>query len=508
MYVTLKTLSEVESSNVMLRPDDVVGNHFRIVKQLGRGAFGRTFLADHVTDGKRYVVKIASDAASAAETARLKHEAELGRKLKHANLVAVAEYGTLEDGRMYLAFEWVEGEDLKRVLSRGPLPMTDALTTGMAIALALSAAHSQGVIHRDVKPANIIIPTHRDRLLYEQARLIDFGVLGFLDSDSQKTVSGEIFGTPSYMSPEQIKGQPQSPAADIYGLGAVLYEMIFGSGPYEARDIVSVIEKTLAGELRFPAVPECPENVKSFLIRCLAGDPGRRPATGGEAAEELRLLAGWSSSGTWPVHMPGRVALPKAARRNAQATESGSKLPVYVVPVVIALAVLAFGTAAVFLLRTPTSPAGSPAPVGRSPVTGVALGCLVGAAGVGLGFILKAWIDRQRVALQRRIGLRPVSRKALTESLAIEVSALMELCKRVDERILASTIAILVGEYSTASNSGDKQSALMNATELLDKLMGRIGPWYVRQEKLLTVAIAVLGGLTGLATALKSLVGP
>jgi serine/threonine protein kinase len=481
----------------MLRADDVVGNHFRIVKQLARGGFGHTFLAEDTTSGKRYAVKVASDAASEAEGARLRHEAELGRKLKHENLVSVAEYGTLDDGRIYLAFEWVDGVDLKYLLARGPLPLTDALTTAAAIARALAAAHSQGVIHRDVKPANIVIPMHRSRLMYEQARLIDFGVFGFLDADSHKTVPGQIFGTPNYMSPEQIKGRPQSPAADVYGLGAVLYEMIFGCRPYEARDIVGVIEKTLSGELRFPPAPECPEDVRNFLARCLTSNPARRPQSGREAAEELRSLVGWSSSGAWPVQparpVPRKDELPSIAGPKP-------KLPSYVLPGIAAVAVLVLVPATVFLVW---APAGEP----RSPAAGVVLGCLIGASGIGLGFGLKAWIDRQRVELQRRIGLRPVSRKALTESLAIEVSALMELCKRVDERILASTIAILVGEYANAATSGDKQSALMNATELLDKLMGKLGPWYVRQEKLLTVTIAVLGALTGLATALRSLVG-
>jgi hypothetical protein len=484
----------------MLHPSDVVGDRFRIIEQLGRGGFGQTFLAEHVSDGKRYVVKVASDAASTDEAARLQSEAELGRKLKHENLVSVAEYGTLQDGRMYLAFEWVEGVDLKKVLARGPLPLTDALRTALAIAAGLAAAHSHGIIHRDIKPANIVIPTYKGRLIHEQARLIDFGVFGFLDSDSQKTVSGQIFGTPNYMSPEQIKGQPQSPAADVYGLGAVLYEMIFGSRPYQARDIVGVIEKTLAGELRFPQSPECPADVREFLIRCLSGDPARRPASGREAAEELRLLAGWSSSGSWPLKMPGQGESTAVIRKTRPAPAAEARMPSYVVPATAAVAILALGAATLLFL-----PRSSPGAV-RTPLAGVALGCFIGAGGIGLGFILKAWIDQQRAELQRRIGLRPVSRKALTESLAIEVSALMELCKRVDERILASTIAILVGEYSAAANSGDKQSALMNATELLDKLMGRIGPWYVRQEKLLTVTIAVLGGLTGLATALKSLI--
>jgi hypothetical protein len=480
----------------MLRTDDVVGNHFRIVKQLARGAFGHTFLAEDTTSGQRYAVKVASDAAGEAEGARLRHEAELGRKLKHENLVSVAEYGTLDDGRIYLAFEWVDGVDLKNLLARGPLPLTDALTTAAAIARALAAAHSQGVIHRDVKPANIVIPMHRGRLMYDQARLIDFGVFGFLDADSQKTVSGQIFGTPNYMSPEQIKGQPQSTAADVYGLGAVLYEMIFGCRPYEARDIVGVIEKTLAGELRFPPVPECPEDVRSFLARCLTSNPARRPQSGREAADELRMLVGWSSSGAWPVQAP---AAPRKDVSQAM-SEPAPKSPSRLLPAVAAIAVLVFVAAAVILVW---APADGP----RSPVAGVVFGCLLGASGIGLGFVLRAWIDRQRTALQRRIGLRPVSRKALTEGLAIEVSALMELCKQVDERILASTIAILVGEYANAATSGDKQSALMNATELLDKLMGKLGPWYLRQEKLLTVTIAVLGALTGLATALKGLLG-
>jgi hypothetical protein len=373
--------------------------------------------------------------------------------------------------------------------------MTDALTTALAVARALSAAHSQGVIHRDVKPANIIIPASEGRLLAEQSRLIDFGVFGFLDSDSQKTVSGQIYGTPSYMSPEQIKGQPQSPAADVYGLGAVLYEMIFGCRPYQARDIIAVIEKTLAGELRFPPTPECPEDVRDFLRRCLAADESRRPASGREAAEELRALAVWSTTGKWPAFQPGLPAPVTPKKEPHPLAESRSKFAWFPVAAV-ALVVLG---AAVVLTLTATA--------AGSRIAGVFLGFAIGAAGIGLGVILKSFIDRKRVDLQRRIGLRPVSRKALTESLAIEVSALMELCKRVDERILASTIAILVGEYATASSSGDKQTALMNATELLDKLMCKIGPWYVRQEKLLTVAIAVLGGLTGLATALKSLVG-
>ena len=230
---------------------------------------------------------------------RFKRESEALASVKHPG---VAEYYAAgSDGDViYYAMEFVNGEPLSDRISDGPLPVRDALLIAAEVADALAAAHRVGLVHRDVKPSNIILsPTG--------AKLTDFGIARRVEEGSL-TTSGRVMGSLPYMSPEQVKGQSLTPASDVYALGALLFEMLTGRLPFDAPDDETVATKImtqpapLASRLR----KGVPPSVEVLLVQMLSKDPTLRPRSASEAAARLRDLAG----GKAPAPQPG-------ARRDA-----------------------------------------------------------------------------------------------------------------------------------------------------------------------------------------------
>jgi serine/threonine-protein kinase len=258
---------------------------------------------------------------------RFKREAQSAAALSHPNIVSIFDRGASEDGTYYIAMEYLSGGTLKdRIMSKGALPARTAAAVALQIAEALQVAHERGVIHRDIKPHNILITESGD------VKVTDFGIARAASS-STMTRTGSILGTAHYISPEQAMGEPVGPASDLYSLGVVLYEMLTGELPYDAETPLGIAMKHVNGHLQPPKAvnPWIPDGINAITCRLLAKDPEDRYPSDAELIEDLeRVAAGLApASATTELMttraMPAAVAptrvgppLPPVERRNGK----------------------------------------------------------------------------------------------------------------------------------------------------------------------------------------------
>jgi len=217
---------------------------------------------------------------------RFKREAQSAAALSHPNIVSVYDRGEAEDGTSYIAMEYVPGGTLKeRISERGPLDPGVAASLALQIAEALGAAHESGVVHRDIKPQNILLSATGD------AKVADFGIARAADATTISHL-GDILGTAKYMSPEQATGKPATPKSDLYSLGVVLYEMLTGELPYTAESSVAVSMKHVNDLLHPPKElnPGIPEDLNALVSKLLAKHPEDRYESAAELAEDLRRV--------------------------------------------------------------------------------------------------------------------------------------------------------------------------------------------------------------------------
>ena len=236
---------------------------------------------------------------------RFKREAQSAAALSHPNIVSIFDRGESEDGTYYIAMEYLPGGTLKnRILKRGALPARTAAAVALQMAEALKAAHERDVIHRDIKPHNILITGLGD------VKVTDFGIARAAAS-STMTRTGHILGTAHYISPEQAMGEPVGPASDLYSLGVVLYEMLTGELPYDADTPLGIAMKHVNGHLRPPKElnPTVPEGINAITLRLLAKNPEDRYASDSELIEDLeRVCAGLDPTAATTEMMPHAVA--------------------------------------------------------------------------------------------------------------------------------------------------------------------------------------------------------
>jgi serine/threonine-protein kinase len=510
-----------------LSPGELVDGRYRVVRELGIGAFGSAYLVEHTQLGELFVLKISSSAPGADELAlqRFRREAEVRSRITSPNVANLIECAQFPDGRPYLVTEWVDGLSVGQFLrERGPLPLVSALEVAEAVAHGLAAAHAVGIIHRDIKPENVILPGDAAGVHFDKAKLVDFGVHGELLADSNSTQAGQVFGTPTYMSPEQLRGQSQTPAADIYGLGMLLYEMLYGRPAFTADNINTFILRVLQENVTFPPIPEVPAGVTAFMERCLSKNQEARPQSAGLVITELQGLkhtalgpqASAQSGATRMMasaprpaeaSMPQAILSPYAAQRPRADLPFGpaspappSSLPAagrYVLAAGIILLVMGVGLS-VWVVSGHHIP-----PEAR----GLLVGLLLIFGGVALGTFLHRWLGRRRTQIEReteQILQGAKTRVSLTESIALEVDALFRRCKQVDERIFAASMALMLQEYESAKESNNRQAALMNVVQITDKLTDRLCPWYVKHEKVVAIVGSAVGVISGAASAAES----
>src|SRR3954453_10729327 len=258
---------------------------------LGRGGMGVVYQAQHVHLGRTVALKLLAPELSRSDDfrARFLRESRLAAELDHPGIVAVYDAGEV-NGVLFIAMRFVRGTDLAATLvQRGPLPVDETLSILHQVATALDAAHASGLVHRDVKPANVMIEGQR-------VYLADFGLTKRASSDSmQLTEAGQFLGTVDYVAPEQIEGRPTDGRADQYALGCVLFECLTGSRPYPRDSQVAIIFAQLREPPPRPCElrPDLPGGIDMVVGRAMAKDPLQRYATCGQlVAAAVAALSG------------------------------------------------------------------------------------------------------------------------------------------------------------------------------------------------------------------------
>ena len=269
-----------------------VGDHieyfgdYELLDVLGRGGMGVVYQARQVSLDRIVAVKmiLAGQLSSESEVARFHAEAEAAAKLDHPGIVPIHEIGEYA-GRHFFSMGYVEGTSLAAKLREGLLPAKEAALLVRRIAEAVQHAHDRGIIHRDLKPANVLLDKE------EQPRLTDFGLAKRLGGDSELTVSGQVVGTPNYMSPEQAAGKiaELGPPTDIYALGAILYHLLTGRPPFLSGVIADTLMQVINQEPLAPTKlnSSCPRDLNTICLKCLRKEPERRYASARELADDL-----------------------------------------------------------------------------------------------------------------------------------------------------------------------------------------------------------------------------
>jgi serine/threonine protein kinase len=266
-----------------------IGGRYSLRDPLGRGGMAEVFRAHDETLNRDVALKILREQYADDEgfVERFRREAQSAASLNHPHTVHVYDWGRSEDGTAYyMAMEYVPGGTLKDcILAEGPLPPRTAVQVASQVAQALEAAHTRGVIHRDVKPQNVLLTTSGE------AKVTDFGIAQAASATTTSR-SGLILGTAGYMPPEQAKGGSVGPQSDLYSLGVVLYEMLTGEVPYEAHIPGIVAAKHLTEPPRSPreANPEVPEEIDALTLRLLAKNPADRYGSATELLADLRRI--------------------------------------------------------------------------------------------------------------------------------------------------------------------------------------------------------------------------
>lgn len=320
----------------------LVDNRYRIVRPLGSGGMADVYLAHDSVLDRDVALKVMSGRYAEDEefVERFRREAQSAAALSHANIVSIYDRGVSEDGTYYIAMEYLSGGTLKdRILKRGALPPRTAAAVALQIAEALQAAHKSGVIHRDIKPHNILITDSGD------LKVTDFGIARAASS-STMTRTGLILGTAHYISPEQAMGEHVGPASDLYSLGVVLYEMLTGELPYDADTPIGIAMKHVNGHLRPPNEinPRIGAGLNAVTMRLLAKDPMDRYASAAELIDDLeRVIGGLEPASATTLMMTTR-AMPavEATRVGPPPREQKrNKRRGIVMPIVLALLALA-----------------------------------------------------------------------------------------------------------------------------------------------------------------------
>ncbi|RMF73754.1 MAG: serine/threonine protein kinase [Acidobacteria bacterium] len=263
---------------------------FDVVRELGRGAFGRVFLARDPTLDRLVAVKVLdgldglADAERREAVERFRREARAAAALTHPNIVTIYDVGE-QDGTPFIAMEYIEGTTLDRFTRKGHLlPAAKVLDVGIQAATALDAAHRAGIVHRDIKPANLVL------LADGTVKVTDFGLAK--DTTTTLTASDSLLGTPNYMSPEQIAGRTLDGRSDLFSLAVSLYELLAGQRPFPGDTVSSVLYR-IVNEPPVPLArhrPDLPQELHRFFSRALAKSPSQRPADAATFANELRRI--------------------------------------------------------------------------------------------------------------------------------------------------------------------------------------------------------------------------
>ena len=265
---------------------------YELYEELARGGMGVVYRARHKKLNRVVALKmiLAGNLAGEQEVARFYNEAESAARLQHPNIVPIYDVGQV-NSQHYLTMDFVEGRSLAEVLTAGPLTPVQAAEFVQRIAEGIDYAHNQGILHRDLKPQNVLIDAGG------QPRVTDFGLAKRLEADSDLTTTGMLLGTPKYMSPEQASAQHDrvGPPSDIHALGVILFELLTGKVPFLGESTAATLISVMEDDAPSPRSinPAIPRDLETICLKCLAKDPEKRYPTSAALATDLELfLAG------------------------------------------------------------------------------------------------------------------------------------------------------------------------------------------------------------------------
>jgi len=319
---------------------EVIGGRYELKHIVGSGGMSTVYCAFDTLLERNVALKILHDQYGEDEeyVERFRREARAVAQLSHPNIVTVIDRGE-EDGKQFIVFELVEGDNLKELVERGgPLPVRRVLDLGLEVGRALAFAHAQGLVHRDVKPQNVLLNGDG------RAKVTDFGIVRSLDAMGH-TETGTVLGTSHYIAPEQARGEKVDAQTDVYSFGVVLYELLTGRVPYPGDNFLSVAMKHVNDPI--PSVleprPDTPLRLANLIERLLAKQPVDRPASMDDVVSELEAVlaeldAKEGDEGTMIMRKPAAApARPK--RREAPRARRDRRIPVW--PLLLAAAILA-----------------------------------------------------------------------------------------------------------------------------------------------------------------------
>jgi serine/threonine-protein kinase len=260
--------------------DTVIEGRYRLVELLGRGGMSEVWRAEDLELGRNVAIKLV---APDADTARFEREARAVASLAHPNIVQLYDYGE-EAGRLYMVLEYMPGGTLEeRLRSGGPMPDDETLAIAAGIAAGLAHAHSRGVVHRDLKPPNVLFDEEG------RPKIADFGIARIAAGEGTLTEAGTVLGTAAYISPEQAGGEPASAASDVYSFGVILYRLLTGRLPFEATDPLrlALMHRTEEPPPISAYRSDAPALLESAALAALAKDPGDRPPDGAALLETI-----------------------------------------------------------------------------------------------------------------------------------------------------------------------------------------------------------------------------
>jgi serine/threonine-protein kinase len=283
----------------LANPDPLIGHRidgkYELLARLGEGGMSVVYRARRVHIGDDVAVKILTGkfVKDDAALTRFRREARAAAMLRHPNVITIHDFGETDDvhAPAYIVMEFIRGTPLRELLhSEHHFSVERGLRLMRGICAGVGSAHRQGVVHRDLKPDNILVVAPDDDFEVESVRVVDFGLAKLL-ADAGGAATGAVVGTPYYMSPEQCLGEPLDARSDVYSLGAMFYEMLSGKRPFEAETVSGLISR----HLQEPPPPfdltlGIPRRVSLGIMHALAKDPDDRPQTATELARQMQLV--------------------------------------------------------------------------------------------------------------------------------------------------------------------------------------------------------------------------
>lgn len=348
---------------------EIVGERYRIEEVVGAGGMATVYKAFDQTLERPVAVKVMRREVvkEADQLERFRREARAAAKLSHAHIVTVIDAGE-ENSRPYIVFEYVPGETLKqRIKSEGPLPITEAVAYAIEIGSALVAAHAAGLVHRDVKPQNVLLDSQG------HAKVADFGIARELEASDGLTKTGRVLGTTDYVSPEQAMGEDVTGQSDVYSLGIVLFEMLTGDVPFKGENHVAVAMKHVKDQL--PDIqarrPEVSNALAAVVEKMTAKEPVDRYLTAASAVSDLEDVLAMESARAGGMTGEATIVFDSLPKRSRRLAPGGISHPTRtrVAWLVAALAAVGIALLLVSQLETGTG--------GRQPSTSSAAGTVI-----------------------------------------------------------------------------------------------------------------------------------